>query len=493
MAARPLSFRIGFTWFGMMTVVAVVTAIAVAALLSTESSAAAEARSAATAAENHIEVSPPESSIVVGTPESSHVFDVAEPSSVVVSTHESKEAPLVVGYYAGWATYSGREVAEIAADQLTHVIYAFANIGADLTISIGDIAIDVNKRFPGDSLSQLVKGNYNQLNILKERHPHLKTLIGVGGWSWSGRFSDVALTQESRAAFAESVVRFITAFGFDGVDMDWEYPVSGGLPGNARRPEDRRNFTLLMRTLREHLDAQSEKDGKEYLLTFAAAASTSYVANVELQELHPIVDFINLMTYDIHGPWDSMTGLVAPLYRDPESEFPWEWSVDDAVELYLREGVPQEKLVVGVPFYGYRYTGVTPDHRGGLYQPFTRADSVSYADIAATPWAMQGAYPVHESAQVPYAWVDGDFISFEDPDSIAAKGAYIRERGLRGAMIWDVSQDTRDHALLRALHSGLLGLIPPSSRPGSRDIPSAPQEQGDSQQPHAEESPDRQD
>lgn len=368
--------------------------------------------------------------------------------------------PLIVAYYGGWATYSGREIAHIDGDRLTHLIYAFANIGPDLTVSIGDIAIDVNKRFPGDDPTQLIKGNFNQLRKLKQRHPHLKILIAIGGWSWSGRFSDAALTEESRERFAQSVVRFITTFGFDGVDIDWEYPVSGGLPTNVRRPEDRRNFTLLMQTLRKHLDAQGEIDGKHYLLTFAAAASAGYTNNIELPALLQVVDFINLMTYDLHGPWDSLTGFVAPLYPDPESRFTWTWSVDDAVQHYLNLGVPKHQLVIGVPFYGYRYDGVRStsgqdDHEHGLYRPFSSGTSVSYRDIAGTDWMVQGEYARHPVSRVPYRFDGETMISFEDPVSIAEKGRYIKEHGLAGAMIWDISQDTLDHALLTSLYEAL--------------------------------------
>ena len=191
-------------------------------------------------------------------------------------------ATRVVGYYAAWSAYSGFTPDKIDGSKLTHINYSFANIGSDLKIALGYPDID--------------PANFKRLNDLKAKHPHLKTLIAVGGWTWSGRFSDGALTNTSRNTFADSVVEFIVNHGFDGVDIDWEYPVSGGLATNVRRPEDKQNFTLLMKTLREKLDARGLVDNKEYILTFAGAAGTWYINNIELSKLSQYVDYANIMT-----------------------------------------------------------------------------------------------------------------------------------------------------------------------------------------------------
>ncbi len=131
-----------------------------------------------------------------------------------------------VGYYTGWSTYSNYQVANIDASKLTHLNYAFANISADGKIALGDSWADVEKPFPGDTADQPYKGNFYQLTKLKQQYPQLKTLISVGGWTWSERFSDVALTEESRTVFADSLLQFILKYNFNGVDLDWEYPVS---------------------------------------------------------------------------------------------------------------------------------------------------------------------------------------------------------------------------------------------------------------------------
>jgi chitinase len=141
------------------------------------------------------------------------------------------QTKILVGYYAAWAAYSGFTPDRIDASKLTNINYAFANIGKDLKITMGDPDKDPS--------------NFKLLNDLKKKNPELKTLISVGGWSWSGKFSDAALTEASRTAFAQSCVAFMKKYGFDGVDIDWEYPVSGGLAGNSNCSADKHNFTLL--------------------------------------------------------------------------------------------------------------------------------------------------------------------------------------------------------------------------------------------------------
>lgn len=379
------------------------------------------------------------------------------PASAPVSvTTMPNLAKAVIGYYPGWSAYSGHEVSELDGSKLTHINYAFANIGDDLKMELGDPHADVERRFGNEAETDTFYGNFNQLNKLKQRHPHLRTFISVGGWSWSGKFSDVALTDASRTAFADSAVAFITKYGFDGIDIDWEYPVSGGMPGNVKRPADKQNFTLLMKKLREKLDAQSQKDGKTYLLSLAGASTASYTRNVELSKLQQYVDFVNVMSYDIHGTWDSLTGFNAPLYRDPKSTFAWDWSVDEAIRLYLAEGVPASKLVMGVPFYGYQYQNVTgADGSGGLYQSFAGGASVTYGKIASTYLNKGYKRYFHESSKVPYLFNGSSFISYDDPESIGYKAAYAKEHGLAGVMAWSLTHDTSNGELLKALYDGL--------------------------------------
>ncbi|UJF33011.1 glycosyl hydrolase family 18 protein [Paenibacillus hexagrammi] len=376
------------------------------------------------------------------------------PSPSPSPTPAISTAKALIGYYSSWSTYSGKQIADLDGSKLTHINYAFANIGSDLRIALGDPYADVEQRFPDDTGTEPFFGNFNQLLKLKQKYPGLKTLISVGGWSWSSKFSDVALTDASRTVFADSVVTFITKYGFDGVDIDWEYPVEGGEEGNVHRAEDKTNFTLLMQKLREKLDAQKLVTGKTYLLTFAGAADAGYVNHIELGKLQLSTDYINLMSYDFHGTWDAKTGLNAPLYKDPASGSSYETSVKDAVQLYLNAGVPAGKLVMGVPFYGYKYDNVT-NASNGLYQSFSGGASVTYAEIVSK-YLNQGYTRYFNSAsQVPYLFNGTSFISYDDPQSIGLKAGYVKSSGLGGAMIWTVSQDTLNRDLLDALYQGM--------------------------------------
>lgn len=265
----------------------------------------------------------------------------------------------IVGYFASWSVYDRDfHVADIHADRLTHINYAFANISAQGECMLGDPYADTEKVYPKtDNPSDppdTLRGSFNQLRILKEEHPHLQTLISVGGWNWSARFSDAALTPDARARFAQSCVAFMARYGFDGIDIDWEYPVGGGLAGNGARPEDKPNFTLLLAELRSALDGQAAADGRDYLLSIAAPAGPTLYTNLELDKIHPYLDWINVMTYDFHTGAESTTNFHAPLF--PASDDPVagaaQLNADAALHAYLDAGVPADKLIMGMPFYG---------------------------------------------------------------------------------------------------------------------------------------------
>ena len=296
--------------------------------------------------------------------------------------------------------------------------------------------------------------NLAKLTALKQTNPGLKVLIAVGGWSWSARFSDAALTDASRTVFADSCVDFIVRYGLDGVDIDWEYPVSGGLSTNIRRPEDKTNFTLLMQKLREKLDARSTLDGKDYLLSFAGAAGSWYLNNIEAVKLQQYVDYTNLMTYDFHGSWDTYTDFNAPLYNNTDPSPQYKESVDQAVNAYLKAGFPANKIIMGVPFYGYIFKAVT-NTNNGLYQTYSGASSISYANIVANYLNAPGYIRYfHNESKVPWLFNGSNFITYEDEESIALKAAYVKTKGLGGAMIWELSQDP-NAVLLNSLYQGL--------------------------------------
>ncbi|MPL93144.1 hypothetical protein SDC9_39270 [bioreactor metagenome] len=347
---------------------------------------------------------------------------------------------IVSAYYTSWSAYNGYTPLDIPVSSLTNVDYAFAKIGDDLKIALGDSYIDPT--------------NIAQLNQLKKTYPQLKTLISVGGWNDSGKFSDAALTDASRTVFADSVVAFVKQYGFNGVDIDWEYPVSGGLSTNIRRNADKTNFTLLLQKLREKLDAQGQLDNQKYLLTIAGGADTAYVGNTQLSLIANYVDYATIMTYDIHGIWDSYTDLNAPLYAPAEASPQYKWSADQSVKTWIAGGFPASKIVMGVPFYGYIYNGVTGGGTG-LYKSYTGGKSISY-DSVLSAYLDSSSYAkyFHPDALVPWMFNGSTFISYENENSVASKAKYIMQNNLAGASIWELSQN-KGGQLLNALTSNM--------------------------------------
>ena len=358
----------------------------------------------------------------------------------ITQTNQEVKAKKIVGYYAAWSSHSGFSPEKIDAEKLTHINYAFANIGSDLKITLGFPDVD--------------EKNIKQLRSLKKINPKLKILISVGGWSWSESFSDAAPTEESRSIFSDSCVDFIVKYQLDGIDIDWEYPVGGGLPTNITRNEDKQNFTLLMKKLREKLDARGKIDGKDYILTFAGATDISYLNNIEVKKLSHYVDYVNVMSYDIHGPMDQYTDFNSPLFINNDVSPQDKWSVDAGIYAWLKEGLQKNKIIVGIPFYGHLYEDV-PDINHGLYQPFSRLNQISYADLIEYYINTPGyKHYFHTKSKVPWLFNGTTFISFDGEKSIKIKANYVNEKGLGGAMIWELGQDY-NNKLLNTIYDGL--------------------------------------
>ena len=344
-----------------------------------------------------------------------------------VSAAGSGEAGEIVGYYASWAAAQGYTPDKLPAERFTQINYAFAKL-QDGKAVLGDPTRD------GETL--------RELTALRRRNPNLKLVLSLGGWDDSAGFSDAAVSEESRKVFAQSCADLLLTHDLDGVDLDWEYPVSGGAAGVVHRPQDKQNFTLLLRELRQTLDRQGRQRGKRYILTVAGAVSGGYLNNIEPKAVAETVDHIFLMAYDLHGPWDSTADFNAPLYAPTDGPPRCRTSVNDGVSAWLAQGVPAEKLVLGMPLYGYIYQGV--DRRNsGLYQPFESARSISW-DKVKSEYRSRSAYREfrHGEAEVPYLYGNRSFLSYDDPDSIAAKTELARRRGLGGVGFWELSQDT---------------------------------------------------
>ena len=358
-------------------------------------------------------------------------------------TPASPPRPAVIGYL--FPQDAVIDPATLAADKLTHVNYAFANVRDGRVV----------EGFAHDA------DNFRILGEVRRAHPHLRILVSVGGWTWSGGFSDAALTPESRRVFVTSAVAFVRRHDLDGFDVDWEYPGQRG-NGNVHRPEDRENFTALMADLRAALDADGTQRGRRLLLTFAAGASSSFIEHTEMDKVQASVDFVNLMTYDFRvAQVEPVAGHHANLFPQPLDDK--QRSGDRSVREFLAAGVPAGKLVLGVPFYGRGWTNITmevaPPPATGLYrpgQPLT-GRSLAYGRLAAELVDREGYVRLWDAeAQQPYLWnaATRSLICYDDPQSLAVKARYIREHGLGGAMFWQYGDDSSG-ALLDALDRGL--------------------------------------
>ena len=411
-----------------------------------------------------------------------------------------------IGYFAAWGFYNPPYhyvkdlITQGAAQRLTTINYAFANVQNNQCVvgvtatGVGDayadyqMAVDAAHSVDGvaDMAGQNLMGHWNQLRKLKALYPNLKVLISLGGWTWSGGFSDAALPANRQAFVASCVDAFIrgnvpvsgsiggtgAAQGvFDGIDIDWEYPASPGLSGNVYRPEDTQNFTALLAEFRSQLDAQGVIDGKHYILTIAAPAGEDKYTHIELNSIPQYLDWMNLMTYDFHGAWDTTgpTNFMAPLYgspNDPSIGVAKKYYADYAVNAYLAAGVPANKLVLGLPYYGRGWTGVTPGpNNNGLYQsasgpaPSTRPNEDGMEFYRTLKANYESTYTKYYDPITQAMWIYNPsttvWWSYDDPTSLATKLAYLRSKGLGGAMAWELQADTADGELTHVIFDQL--------------------------------------
>jgi chitinase len=402
-----------------------------------------------------------------------------------------------VGYFVQWGIY-GRSffvknlVTSGQAAKLTHVDYAFANVSEDghcfeaNQAGEGDAWADYQRPASADesvdgvadSPDQALKGNFNQLRKLKARYPHLKVLLSIGGWTWSTWFSNAALTSASRRAFVASCIDLFikgnlpqlgsieggpgSAAGvFDGIDLDWEWPASEGEPGNAVRPEDKRNYTALLAEFRRQLDAYGREIGHHYQLTaFLPADPAKMDAGYQGHQIFRYLDFATVQGYDFHGPWESTTNHQSAIFQPAGQPILPDFTAERAIGGWIARGAPRSKLVLGLPFYGHGWTGVMGGG-DGLFQeaegpaPATfEAGSEDYKVLATLPAA---GFTLYRDNRAGFAWLfDGTtFWTFDDPTVMRLKTAYIKRRGLGGAMVWSLDGDDANGTLIDTIHQGL--------------------------------------
>jgi chitinase len=417
-------------------------------------------------------------------------------------------------FFANWDRYArGYFVNQIPANDLNLIDYAFATVTptgscaltdpwSDYQAPTWDGANAVNGVADDPSnLDQHLFGNFEQLQELKALHPGLRLEMSIGGWTGSTYFSDAAATPASRAAFVASCIDLIikgdlpgggwpvgaggpgAAAGlFDGINIDWEYP--GIDPGNGAHfsPNDVANATALLQEFRRQLDAL----GRHYLLTVDIPGGNIHsTGSWQLPQVARTVDWIDMMAFDYHGSWDPLTDFNSPFGLDPlepavgGGAIQWTWNTTGSVAYFLANGVPRDKLVVGIPFYGKEYNGVGPAN-DGLYQQHGAVpgnDSPTYHDLVDTgladanltvigPTAVSrnakgvNGFTRHVDLAAGAPWLynplldGGTFISYVDPAAVRERVALTDALGLRGDFAWEISNDDNANDLADALGHG---------------------------------------
>lgn len=361
-----------------------------------------------------------------------------------------------------------------AIEDVTHINYAFGNVTENLVCEITDVpgegdAYNDYLRLvsPQDSVDgkrdqknkhQRLAGNFNQLKKLKQVSPETKVLVSLGGWTWSDHFSAAAATAESREKLVSSCLDIylkgnlpkvgnlggegVAAGIFDGIDVDWEWPVNGGETSNAS-PADRENFLALMEEFRRQLDDYGAETGEDYLLTaFAPAGGWNTNAGGWTDpRLFEVVDFLNIQGYDYAGGWTGNTGHQGNLHPDGSNN--WGLALDNAVGLYTAAGARPDQLNIGIPAYGQGWTNVTVGDRA-VWTPDPAVTSIGTKPYYEIRSIGEGYYDPAIGASWRYDAVTGQWWSLDDPKSVEQKAEWLAEQGFGGAMWWDLSGDYRN-------------------------------------------------
>ncbi|XP_042858033.1 chitotriosidase-1-like [Penaeus japonicus] len=376
----------------------------------------------------------------------------------------------VVCYYASWAHYrtgaAKYTVDDVPVELCTHVIYAFAVLDASSLVAREHDAY-LDKAAGLDNYRRFVK--------LRERNPQAKMLLGLGGWtdSRSDKYSRLVSEPQRRAAFVSHVVSFLQEYGFDGLDLDWEYP------GYQSSPQDKEGFRLWVEELRAAFSPRG------LLLTAAVSAGKSVIdQGYDVPAVAKALDQIHLMSYDFHGSWERQVAHHAPLFPSPGQEK--ELSADFAVRHWIKRGAPASKLVLGVPFYGRSWTlagddasSGAPASGAGRPGPLLKdAGTMAYYEICQAH--QRRGWTKVSGPGGPHLTHGDQWVGYDDVDAIRKKALYAQQKGLGGVMVWDVATDDFRGACSRGVNP-LLSVVakvlrasgpgttarPPPTRPGT--------------------------
>nr|WP_015141786.1 glycosyl hydrolase family 18 protein [Clostridium perfringens]AFV15073.1 chitodextrinase [Clostridium perfringens] len=398
----------------------------------------------------------------------------------------------LVGYFPEWAYSSEAQgyfnVTDLQWDSLTHIQYSFAMVDPStnkITLSNKHAAIEedfseFDLNYNGKKIeldpSLPYKGHFNVLQTMKKNYPDVSLLISVGGWTGTRCFYTMIDTDNRINTFADSCVDFIRKYGFDGVDIDFEYPSSTSQSGNPddfdlsepRRTKLNERYNILIKTLREKIDMASKEDGKEYLLTAAVTASPWVLGGISDNTYAKYLDFLSIMSYDYHGGWNEYVEHLAGIYpnkedRETVTQIMPTLCMDWAYR-YYRGVLPAEKILMGIPYYTRGWENVQGGING-LHGSSKTPASGKYnilGDDLNNDGVLEpaGANPLwhvlnlmeqdpnlkvywDEISKVPYVWQNDKkvFVSFENEKSIDARLEYIQNKNLGGALIWVMNGD----------------------------------------------------
>ena len=349
--------------------------------------------------------------------------------SVNAQKNEAKRF-VVIGYVGGYTGLIDTNM--VHAEKLTHINYAFVNIKN-------------NRAF----LAHPDKDSVNFVNLkkLKLKNPDLKILISIGGWSWSGNFSSAALSDTSRKGFAVSAVSIIRKYALDGVDIDWEYPDQSG-DGNTYRSGDKKNYTLMFKALRDELNKAGPWHQDRLLLTAAVGGFKQFLQHTEMNKVAHYLDFVNLMTYDYFQDSSGVAVHHTALYSS--KKYNMQDNADKAVSDYVAAGVPLNKLVIGMAFYG-RSGRLRTDSLNGLGMPVNSLmGSGGYTYIKDSLLHKEGfKYYRDRKARASFLFNAStrQFISFDDEWSVKNKCRYVEKKKMAGVMFWEYADDKKEYLL----------------------------------------------
>jgi GH18 family chitinase len=401
-----------------------------------------------------------------------------------------------VMYYGEWSIYSGQNYfypSYIDGSLITHLNFAFLDVDSNGDLVLCDEHADFLAVLPeqqGLTYGDPYAGVLGAMSILRSKYPNMKIGISVGGWTRSGDFSAVAADPAKRKNFATNIAKFVDYLGYDFVDIDWEYPtavresdpegngvtIDEGCPGTEA---DTQNYTLLLQEIRSALDDLGKENNKYYELSVAMSASPTLMSKIEYDKVLDIVDFANMMTYDLNGAWNSYTGHQTALYTndsyDSETQSDGQYSVDTCVS-YLEDtygdSIDYSKIVIGVAPYTRGWAGVQDDGKDadnpGLYAT-AEPNSVKAADGTTSGTFAYGAidsliskynlkeyYDEKAEAAYYYSAETGYFFTCDNERSVAAKGKYVKEKKLGGLISWMASLDSAN-SLTQVMYDSLYG------------------------------------